>query len=191
MNLFEVLFIFLFFSSLVTLALIGRLVLTRRREAAARVIRRYALGVGIYLAIVLASSLLSSREKLALAEPLCFDDWCITIRSVEKNEAQEYVVAASLSSRARRAPQRETGVVLYLIDASGIRYDFMPAGGEVPFDLRLLPNETVEVTRTFKLPLGKSPVGVVIAHEGGFPISWFIIGDGPFKAPPIVLLSGE
>ncbi len=44
--------------------------------------------------------------------------------------------------------------------------------------------------RTFRLSSGTTPVGVVVAHEGGFPISWFIIGDGPFKKPPIFRLAG-
>ncbi len=41
----------------------------------------------------------------------------------------------------------------------------------------------------FRLPSGRTPVGVVVAHEGGFPISWFIIGDGPFEKPPILRLT--
>ncbi len=189
MNAFELLFIFLFLVSLVTFATVGVLLLSRRRDAALRIIRRYSICLAAYLAIVLVSSLLASREQLTIDEPLCFDDWCISVESVEAKEAQEYVVAMKLFSRARRAPQRETGLVLYLTDSSKERYASVLTEGDIPFDIRLLPNESVEVSRRFKLPSGSTPMGVVVAHEGGFPITWFIIGDGPFKKAPIVMLS--
>jgi hypothetical protein len=189
LNIFELLFIFLFLVSLVTLASAGGLLVFGRRSAAVRVIRRFSVCLVAYLVVVLLSSLLASRKELEPGEPLCFDDWCITVLGVESSKAQEYVVTASLSSRARRAPQRETGVVLYLTDSSGVRYDSVDSGDDQPFDVRLLPNESVEVSRTYRLPPGTTPAGVVIAHEGGFPISWLIIGEGPFRPPPIVRTS--
>lgn len=188
MNLFELLFILLFLASLVTLATAALLAVFRRRAVAGQVLRRYSVCLIIYLAIVLVVSPFSPRRVVHPGEPLCFDDWCITIESVESNKAHEYVVTARLFSRARRAPQRETGVVLYLTDSFGSQYDSVTSKGDIPLDIRLLPNESVEVTRTYRLPSGTTPTGVVVAHEGGFPISWFIIGDGPFKKPPIFVL---
>ena len=188
MNVFELLFICLFVASLVTLVTATGLAVFRRRTVAGRVLRRYFTCLIIYLAIVLLVSPFSPRTVVHLGDPLCFDDWCITIRSVVRNKTQEYVVTASLSSRARGAPQRETGVVLYLTDSSEVRYDSVNSEEDVPFDIRLQPNESVEVSRTYRLPSAKMPTGVVVAHEGGFPITWLIIGDGPFKKPPIVLL---
>ncbi len=145
MNIFELLFILLFLVSLVTLATAGGFLLFRRRSVAARILRRYSFCLGAYLVIVLVSSLLAPRKELQLGEPLCFDDWCITIQSVENNNAQEYVVTSSLSSRARQAPQRETGVVLNLTDSSGVRYDSVNSEDDIPFDIRLLPQESVDV----------------------------------------------
>ena len=75
-----------------------------------------------------------------------------------------------------------------LTDSSEVRYDSVNSEDDIPFDIRLQPNESVEVSRTYRLPSGTMPTGVVVAHEGGFPITWFIIGDGPFKKPPIFLL---
>ncbi|MEI8213466.1 MAG: hypothetical protein WCI02_15065 [Planctomycetota bacterium] len=190
MNVFEVLFIFLFLASLVTLVTATGLAVFRRRAVAGRLLRRYSICLVVYLAIVLLVSPFSPRTVVHLGDPLCFDDWCITIQSVVGNEAQGYVVTASLFSRARGAPQRETGVVLYLTDSSEVRYDSVNSEDDIPFDIRLQPNESVEVSRTYRLPSGTMPTGVVVAHERGFPITWFIIGDGPFKKPPIVLLHG-
>jgi len=169
-NAFEVIFIFLVLGSLVTLAVAGGLFLFRRRGAVIRLARTYSLCLGAYAAIVLVSSLLVSRPQLRLGEPLCFDDWCITIRSVETIGTDEYTVSGSLSNRAKQAPQRETGVILYLTDSSRRHYDAVPTDGETAFDIRLLPNETVSFSRNFRLSSGQRPIGVVVAHEGGFPI---------------------
>ncbi|MCA9990930.1 MAG: hypothetical protein H6666_18090 [Ardenticatenaceae bacterium] len=188
MNVFEVLFILLALLALLTLAASGGLMLMGYRQASRQILRCCFGGMVVYFAVVLLASPFSSRREVRLGEPLCFDDWCITVQSVASVDAQDYVVHAQIFSRARRAPQRETGVVLYLADAAEHRFEAVRSAGDVAFDARLLPNEAVDVARTFRLPSGATPAGVVIAHEGGFPIGWLIIGDGPFKKPPIVLL---
>ena len=192
MNAFEILFILLFLASVLILAIAAGYALFGRRANAIGILRRYAIILTVYFAIVIVASFGTPRKELAIGESLCFDDWCITIRGVEmiKNQAGDaYVVTARLSSRARRAPQRENGIVLYLTDRTGSRYDAEHSGSDLPFNVQLSPNQNVDVTRTFRLPSGIAPLGVVVAHEGGFPITWFIIGEGPFKEPPIVLLS--
>jgi hypothetical protein len=188
MNVFELLFIFLFLASLVTLATATGLAVFRRRAVAVRLLRRYCICLVVYLAMVLLVSPFSPRRVVHPGEPLCFDDWCITIQSVRKTNSREFVVAATISSRARRTPQRELGIVVYLTDSTQHRFDAVYSSSDIPFDIQLLPNESVELSRTYQLPPAATPSGVVVAHEGGFPISWFILGDGPFKKPPIVLL---
>jgi len=40
------------------------------------------------------------------------------------------------------------------------------------------------VCRSFLLPAGAGDVGIVIAHQGGFPIGWFVVGyDTWFRKP--------
>ncbi len=191
MNVFEVFFILLFIASLLTLAFASGCLLVGRRGYAMELLRRYGIFLAVYLAVVIATSLGTPRKELALGEPLCLDDWCITIQGVEiiRDQAGEaWIVSARLASRARRVSQRENGVVLYLTDSSGCRYDAVHLESDLPLSVRLDPNQTVDVSRKFRLPIGRVPLGVVVAHEGGFPITWFIIGEGPFRKPPIVLL---
>lgn len=44
-------------------------------------------------------------------------------------------------------------------------------------------------SRSFLVPAEAQGVGLVVAHEGGFPIGWFIIGyDAWFRTPAVVQL---
>ncbi len=80
-----------------------------------------------------------------------------------------------LSSRAARVPQGEKGSVMYLTDSSGRRFD--PIESTVPFDYQLAPGESIVATRRYAVPRDARGLNVVYAHEGGFPIGWFIIGE--------------
>jgi len=100
-------------------------------------------------------------------------------------------VELRLSSRARRVSQRERNLAVYLTDDQGRRFDPVAVNSDVPYSVLLRPQESVEVSRSFALPAEASGVGVVISHEGGFPIGWFIIGyDTWFRKPPVVMMEG-
>ena len=90
-----------------------------------------------------------------------------------------------------RITQREHGVVVYLTDASGTRFDPRPDPSDIPISVALGPGDSVDISRTFSLPPGDPPTGLVIAHEGGFQMGWLMIGQGPFRRPPIVPLAGK
>jgi hypothetical protein len=51
--------------------------------------------------------------------------------------------------------------------------------------------ESVVATRTFTIAHDVAVSGLVIAHEGGFPIDWFIIGAGPFRKETSVRLDSR
>jgi hypothetical protein len=83
----------------------------------------------------------------------------------------------------------EKGTVVYLTDARGRRYDPLPDPSAIPLDTILQPGESLIVTRRFDVPPGAQGLGLIYTHEGGFPIGWFIIGEGGwFQKPPIVRL---
>jgi hypothetical protein len=107
-----------------------------------------------------------------VGEPDCFDDWCISLDKVERKPAQEnvsYVVSLRLSSRARRVSQREKGVVVYLTDNRGHRYNPTAERSAVPFNVMLRPQESIATSRVFEVPSNAHGLGLVITHEGGFP----------------------
>jgi len=193
MNLFELLFLLLVVVSLAVLLAVGIQTLHGSGARARRILARWGLGAAIYLVIVIGASAVGpERRTLRMGERRCFDDWCLTVVAVERfpsGAESSWNVALQLESRARRAPQGESGTVAYLIDARGRRFDPLPDAGEVAFDHRLQPGESIMTRRRFRLPADAHGVGFVYAHEGGFPIGWLIIGDvGWFRKPAVVAL---
>jgi len=193
MTVFDLLFIALFLTSVATLLWAAVLVLGGRGARALRIFRAWAIGAAIYLGVVALTSIFWPRRVLSVGQPECFDDWCIGVDSFARTPGQgtiTYVVTLRLSSRARRAPQREQNVVVYLSDARGRRYNPAPAGAAAPFDVRLQPEESVAAARAFEVPADAQGLGLVITHEGDFPIGWFIIGyETWFHKPAIVPLA--
>jgi hypothetical protein len=123
-----------------------------------------------------------------VGEPLCSDDWCLTVVHADRTP-DAYRVAFRVSSRALRVTQREYGVHVYLTDVEGRRYEPQAGPSDAPFDVQVGPGEAVETGRRFVLPPEVKPVGVIIRKDGGFPIGWFIIGyETWFRKPTIVRL---
>jgi hypothetical protein len=190
-TIFDLVFIAMFLISIGTLAVAAIFAILGRRTRAIGILKGLVIVVAIYCGTVIVVSLVAPRRVLTVGEPLCFDDWCITVEGAERVASQSeasYVVRLRLSSRARRATQRENGIAVYLTDANGTRYDPVPDTSATPLNVQLHPMESIITTRTFKMPVGAHVPSLVIAHEGGFPIDWFIIGGGPFRKAPIVRL---
>ncbi len=187
-TLFDLLFLILFFAMVIGLLVcVVRLLRGRWREAV-RLLGRIGMGVAVYFGIVILVSAVSARREFKVGERQCFDDWCVAVTGVEKKPAGEsmsYVVRLALSSKARRISQRERNLVVYLTDADGRRLEPVPGGA--PMDVMLGPEQTVEVTRDFTVPGGARNLGVVVTHEGGFPIGWLIIDYNTwFRKAPVV-----
>lgn len=180
MTIFEPLFLLLFVTAVATLIAAAAAALQGQRPRAARILRRLAIGTGAYLAIVLIVAWFSAPVSHRVGEPMCFDDWCITVLDATRTPVgagQSWRVTLRISSRAKRVDQRENGAAVYLTDSRQRRFDPDPAVAAVPLDSRLAPGEAIEAPRIFTLPSDATGVELVFAHEGGFPIGEFIIGE--------------
>jgi hypothetical protein len=189
MSIPDLLFIVVFLASIACVGAAAFLALRRRTARSLRILRGWSISIVLYFGVVAVVSLLSPRRVVAIGEPQCFDDWCITVENVQAARGQSktsYTVTLGLSSRARRVSQRENGVVVYLTDRAANRYDPDPVGSPTPFNVLLQPMESITTTRIFTLPLKAEGVAVVVAHEGSFPIGWFILGEGPFQKSAVV-----
>ncbi len=177
MTLFDLLFIVLFLTSVVTLLTAAVAALRGRGRKALSILRTFGICLAIYLAIVVAVALASPQRVINIGEPHCFDDWCITVEHAEHHGAQ-LNVTFKVSSRALRVTQREKGVQVYLYGAGGRRIDPAPDPLAIPLDLRIGPGESFETLRTFTVPSDARDLGLVVAHEGSFCFpACFIIGD--------------
>jgi hypothetical protein len=179
MTLFDLLFLAVFFTSVVLLGLAGHATLRRRRARAFARLRQLSLLVVLYLGAVLLVSLVSPRRVLKVGDDQCWDDWCLAVTHVSRRPANDtvaYEVTLRVSSRARRVAQRERGVQVYLMDDHGRCYEPVPDDTATSFDVLLQPQEAVEITRVFHLPADAQDPVLVVSHGGGFP-GIFVIGD--------------
>ncbi len=188
MNLFDLLFIALFLTAVGTSLTAGWFAIRGQFGRAASILKRLFAGAAVYMTIVAAVSLVLPRRVMKIGEPLCFDDWCVAVTGVQQTPAGANVTYRAnlrLSSRARRVSQREKNLAVYLTDEQGRRYDAVAADG--PFDVLLRPGDSADASRSFSVPAGVRGLGVVVAHGGGFPIGWFIIGyDTWFRKAPVL-----
>lgn len=195
MNIFDLLFILIFLTSIFTLISATVLGIRGKGAVALKILRIWGAAAGAYLGIIVVVSLILPRGVLHVGEERCFDDWCIAVEHVERKPSQaniEYLATLRVFSRARRISQREKDVVVYLTDDRGRRYEPALEKDAVPLDVRLGPLESVETTRKFEVPADAKGVGLVVGHRGrGFPIGWLIIGyETWFRKPTIVRFPG-
>lgn len=108
MDIFDLLFLAVALTTVVTLLGAGAAALAGRTRGARRTLRRLAIGLGAYGLIVLATSAMVPRRTAHLGQRMCFDDWCIRVDSVAPAPAR-YVVTFSVISEAKRVTQRERG----------------------------------------------------------------------------------
>jgi hypothetical protein len=188
----DLLFIVLFLTAVFSLLTAAGFAVRLRFGRARRILFRLLVCAGAYMAVVIAVSGIAPRRTVRLGDSQCFDDWCVVVagfRRAPEDRQIRYTVDLRLFSRARRISQRENNVAVYLTDARGRRYDSLADESAVPFNVLLGPGESIMASRAFVVPADAARVGVVVAHEGGFPIGWFILGyDTWFRKPPVAIL---
>jgi hypothetical protein len=192
MSIFDLLFLALVLVAAARLLTAGWCALRRQFGRSRHTLQALALGAAIYMAIVVLASVLLPQRVLKPDATECFDDWCIGVAGFKRlahGADVVYDVDLRLSSRARRASQRENNLSVYLTDKKANRYDPLADPSAAPFNVLLRPRESVVVRRTFFVPADASDVGLVVAHEGGFPIGWLIIGYSTwFRKAPVIEL---
>jgi hypothetical protein len=191
-SIFDLLFIAVLLASVVTVIAAAIAGIRGQSARAFRILRILGICAGIYLLTATVVRFLLPLRVLTIGDAQCSDDWCITVESVKRPPATGpeiyYEVIFRISSSARRVPQREKGLSTYLIDGRGRRFDPAPEMSHIPLDVMLEPEQTVTVPRTFRIPADAHQLNLVVAHEGGIPMHWFIIGRSPFDKSTVVRL---
>jgi len=164
---FDLFFLLLVVVSLGTLATALVAGCRRQRNRALQILRNLGAGALAYLTVVALVGITAPQRVLRVGQPWCFDDWCLSVESVRRTPAPprvRYQVSLRVFSRARRVSQSAKGAWVYLIDAQGHRYPPEPDGSAVPLDVRLAPGESVRTSRSFCMPAGATPVGLITGH---------------------------
>jgi hypothetical protein len=174
MNLAECAFIAAAAFSLVVLLRLALQLAKRRWPAARRMAIRW-LGFAIaYLGLVVVVSLASPRPWLSVGDEQRFDDWCVTVLSVDRH-GQQFDVAVRVSNRGRGRAQSAPDARLVLIADDGREFE---AANDVPGrSLRstLAAGESLQTVCRCVVPAEAQIVGVDVVH-GAWP-ELFIVGD--------------
>jgi hypothetical protein len=189
-TLFDLLFLISALAAVVTLVAAAVAAASGRGAKALRMLRALGIAAVLYLAAGLAVSWIRPQRVMALREPWCFDDWCLTVMNAQPATAGSYRVDLVLSSRAKRVTQRAKWAWIYLVDASGRRFPPEPDANAAPLDAALGPGESVTTTRVFRLPPDARPAGIITGHGGPYcgVMNFLVIGDSGCvfgKAPMI------
>ena len=192
MSFFELLFYALVLFSLPILGsiLYGFARGKRRRRTAWMTLRVYLVLVGLYAGALVAVTLATPLEVLVMGDAQYVDDWSIaptSLRRVPHNLDEDYEVDFKLSNRGKKAVNGQKGLIVYLVDEGGNRYNPTPEPSDPPFDTLVPPGKSVTTTRRFILPTNLNRVELVIVHEGFRP-GWFIIGRTPFDGRTVIHL---
>jgi len=143
--------------------------------------------LGVYLAALVITSLVSTSPTLPLNQNKCFDEWCVAVAGVHQqaadNGSQDYAVTLKVSNTGRGRAQRPDHPHIYVVDASQHNYDVSPAGqaayesqnGAQPAVNQLIQAGTsFTTTQVFRVPADAK--AYVVLSEGGWP-TYFTIGD--------------
>ena len=118
MTIFDFFFIVIVFASLAMLAVVILIALRGRLRQAVKLLAMIGVCLALYLGVIVVVSLASPPRVMALGEDRCFDDWCLAVDDIARSESPtrtEYTVTLRVSNRARRAPQRENGIVVAML----------------------------------------------------------------------------
>lgn len=181
MSLFDLLFIAAFLATVGTLMVASTFAIRRQGARALRILGVLAVCGAGYLLAGMVVSFLKPQRIIAVGEPWCFDDWCLSVQNVSRAPALSsvsYQVELRIFSRARRVSQRAKGAWVYLLDDRGRRYSPDPDPSAVPLNVLLRPGESVTTSRVFRVPEGIHHLGLITGHGGPYcgPMNILIIG---------------
>jgi hypothetical protein len=194
MTIFDLIFLLALLASAVTLALAAIAGIRGRLTQSLRILRTWGIGALVYCACALAVAFFAPQRVIAIGDPWCFDDWCLTVEGVKSAPADgavSYRAYLRVSSEARGISQRALGAWIYLIDDAGHRYAPDSDRSAIPLDVRLGPGESVATSRTFRVPAGVTHLGLITGHGGPYcGLGVLIIGSGGclFNKPAMIRL---
>src|SRR5436305_7938567 len=136
MSIFDLLFLASLLAVVIVLVRVVYLAIRTRWRAVGKTAAWLLMFIAAYMLVLLGFSIAEPQKQVAIGEPQCFDDWCITAEQASRQDAigttratgTFCIATVRVSSRAKGRPQRETDVRVLLIDERGRRFDVSPAG---------------------------------------------------------------
>jgi hypothetical protein len=198
MTLYELVFIFLFLGSVISLFLSAFL---RRKGGTRKILIGLVSVWGAYLVILAITDVLSSQKLFKVGEEQCFDEMCFAIADAQTMPAQTldpsaptastlYVVKVRVTSHSRGRAQGEGGLrgrqydnstYINVSEAAQQAYDAQH-GGSPKLTQKIAPGESILSVLVFEVPQGIMHPALALDH--GFTPGYFVMGESPFFHKP-------
>jgi hypothetical protein len=189
MTIFDLVFLLLLLTAIITLIVAVTLGFRGRWARAFSVLQKLGVSAVAYLCIVYIVAALSKQVVLRVGDPQCSDDWCIAVERVKRapmGAVTMYEVTLKIFSRALRRAQRENiATDVYLVDSEWRRYLPILRGSEIPLNTLLQPGESVMTGRVFEIPADAHNVGLVVGRRA-LPVCLIIEECGAFHKGTVV-----
>jgi hypothetical protein len=120
---------------------------------------------------------LRADKVVPLGTDICFDDWCVTITSIERRQTlgadgqvtnsrgQFVILHIIMSNQARRVAQKPSEPRIHILDENGNFWTFSPEGQQalekligkqIPIDEKLEVHQSLETQLVFDVPKDKN-----------------------------------
>ena len=109
---FELVFVCVVLATIMTLGAAAVSGVRGKRARARRSVLRVAIGLAVYLGVVVATSFVIPQRVYRVGEAQCFDDWCIEVASARRvgpPPSEAYEVSLTLSNHGRARPWEKRG----------------------------------------------------------------------------------
>ncbi len=161
-----------------------------RGRSAWMTIRLFLILVGIYGAVLMATTLGLPLQTLPVGDTQYGGDWSISVVSMRRlphDLDEDYEIDFRMGNRALKPIQGVKGLIAYLVSEDGTRYDAAPEPSTPPFDTIVNPGKWVTTTRKFVLPQNLNRVELVLTRTGPR-LGMFLIGRYPFDGHTVIQL---
>ena len=200
--------VFLLFLLLLVSLLVVAFARRLKRRPARSVVLAIVITVAAYGIILLAVSLSSRTQPIAMGTDKCFDDWCATVVSAQAlpatnggGETRLLAVTLRISNQAQRAAFRPSQPRVFLELPSGdtlvpsvaAQHDFEShAGPQEALAKRLSAGESFQTVLVFSVPAATREAFVVVL-EGPESVTRFLVGDenSPFHKKIVFAVTAD
>ncbi len=169
---------------------VTRSLLQRRKRAAGRSVRVYALIASLYGVFLVTTTLSLPLQIIPITDPQFAGDWSIGVDSIRRTPHdldEDYELDFRMGNRGTKVLHGDSSLIVYLLSENGTRYDPWPKPNKPGFDVDVKPGKHVTTTRRFSLPSNQGRLQLMIKREG-FQWTWFVIGRTPFDGHAVVTI---
>jgi hypothetical protein len=171
------------------LASVTRSLIEKRVRSALMTLRVYLVVLGVYVTILIGTTLVLPIHTLPYTAVLIKGNWTIdatSLRRAPHGKQEDFEIDFRMTNRGK-TPLKGENLEVHLLGDHGVRFYPAPQPSDPPFTAEIKPGKYLYTTRKFTLPAGQQRIELVL-KEIGFRWQWFMIGGYPFDGRTVVVM---